>query len=506
MLRPTIYAAHSTLLITPANETDVFNPQQDQYGEAQRRVATESAVVKSSAVAALVTQTLGSAPPVTVTGASDADIITITARDTDRKRAMDIANAYANAYVGAKRTDGIDNLLAASKQVRDRVNDLQQQINALDQKVQDATPADQLAVSQSVSQRRSALLSEQAGFNETSDQLQVRIALASGGASVVGPAVMPTSPVEPRPMRTGALALFLGLILGICGAFLRENLDDRIRNKEDLERASNDLPVLGLITTYANADAVPVTLSQPSSSTAEAYRTLRTAVQFLGLDRRLRTLQVTSPNPGEGKTTTIANLGVALSCAGVRVCIVDCDLRRPRLAATFGLDSSVGFTSVLLGRTTLDDALRASEELGPFLRVLPAGPIPPNPSELLASTRMQTVVEALAERYDLVLIDGPPILPVSDALVISRMADAVLIVATAGSTHRRKMQRALEMMANVAAPVVGTVLNRSKESVNDHDAYGEYAAYSASFDIGDTTATSNRGRRRLRRAKVDANR
>jgi polysaccharide biosynthesis transport protein len=511
--RSPIYAAHATLLITPTNETDVFNPQQDQYGAAQRRVATESAVVKSSAVAALVTKQLGEAPPVSVTGASDADIITITARDSDPKRAMSVANTYANAYVDAKRTQGIDDLLAASKQVRDQVNDLQQQIDALDKQVQSAPAAERDAVSQSVSQRRTALLSEQSGFGQTSDQLQVRIALASGGASVVGPAVAPTTPVEPRPVRTGALALFVGLLLGICGAFVRENLDDRLRNKEELERASDGLPVLGVVTSYESTDELPVTLTQPSSSCAESYRTLRTAVQFLGLDRRLRTLQVTSPNLGEGKTTTIANLGVALACAGVNVCIVDCDLRRPRLAALFGVDSTVGFASVLLGQSTLDTALQASEALGPYLRILPAGPIPPNPSELLASARMQAVVEALAERYDLVLIDSPPTLPVSDALVVSRMADAVLMVASVGSTTRRNMQSALELMRNVSAPVIGTVLNRAKESVRDDYGYGYgygygYSAQPKALDLAadgkQKKQKTSRERRRRRRDKVSA--
>ena len=200
----------------------------------------------------------------------------------------------------------------------------------------------------------------------------------------MGPAVVPTTPVEPRPIRTGTFALFLGLLMGIGGAFVRETLDDRIRNKEELERASDALPFLGVIT-RTSAATLPITLTEPSSTSAEEYRTLRTAIQFLGLDRRLRILQVTSPNLGEGKTTTIANLGVALACAGVNVCIIDCDLRRPRLAAVFGMDSTVGFASVLLGHTTLDNALQASEALGPFLRILPAGPIPPNPSEFLAS-------------------------------------------------------------------------------------------------------------------------
>jgi capsular exopolysaccharide synthesis family protein len=192
----------------------------------------------------------------------------------------------------------------------------------------------------------------------------------------------------------------------------------------------------------------------------------------------------------------------------VNVCIVDCDLRRPRLASLFGLSPTVGFASVLLGQATLDDALQASEALGPFLRILPAGPIPPNPSELLASARMQSVVEALAERYDVVLIDSPPTLPVSDALVVSRLADAVLIVASVGSTHRREMHRTLELMGNVAAPVIGTVLNKAKESTREDYGYGRYAADAATVTRrGKAKKAKRQPRRRTRRReKVAATR
>jgi capsular exopolysaccharide synthesis family protein len=491
-LQRPVYAAHATLLIKPTYQNDVFNPQQDQYGAAPRRVATEANVVKSGPVSALVEKRVGANGGVSVSASADADIITITARSYDPSRAAELANAYAAAYVDIKRRQGIEDLLAASTQVRSRVDELQQQIDALDQQVQRAAPEARDAVSQSVSQRRSSLLSQQTGFRETLDQLQVRIALASGGASVVGPAAEPTEPVEPRPVRAGLLALVLGLLAGVAGAFLRDNLDDRVRGKDDLERASGGLPVLGLIPEFHRDDPVPITIAEPTALASEAYRTLRTSVQFLGLDRRMRVLLVTSPNAAEGKTTTIVNLGIALACAGVRVCLVDCDLRRPRLAATFGISPSVGFTSVLLGNTSLDRALQMSDDLGPFLKILPSGPIPPNPSELLSSTRVQTLVEALVERFDLVLVDTPPTLPVSDALVASRLSDAVLMVTTAGTTTRKGLHRALELMSNVAAPVVGTVLNRTDQG--DRDEYG-YGAEEYSSDLAPAEPPRRKARR-----------
>jgi capsular exopolysaccharide synthesis family protein len=157
----------------------------------------------------------------------------------------------------------------------------------------------------------------------------------------------------------------------------------------------------------------------------------------------------------------------------VRVCLVDCDLRRPRLANAFGLTPSVGFTSVLLGTATLDDAMLVSETWGALISLLPSGPIPPNPSELLSSPRVQKLFDELTERCDLVIIDTPPTLPVSDALAASRLADAVLMVTTANTSTRKGVQRALELMRNVGAPVAGTVLNKADEG--DKDEYG-YAA------------------------------
>jgi succinoglycan biosynthesis transport protein ExoP len=472
VLQPRVYQASTTLVIESNSANDPFQQTQDPYGAAQRRVATEAKVVQSDPVKELVHRKLGTAPAISVTAATDADVITINARNGSARRAADVANAYASAYVDVKRQQGVQGLQAASNQVRGRVDDMQRQIDALDRQVDSAPPAQRANAALSVSQQRSSLLNQQSTFRSTLNELQVRMALASGDARIVAPANVPTAAVEPRPIRTTGLGLVLGLVVGLGLAFALENLDDRIRSKSDLERASSGQPVLGMIPSH-EAEVLPVSLTRPASEAAEAYRTLRTSVQFMGLDRKLEILQVTSPNPGEGKTTTVANLGLTLAYAGVRVCLVDCDLRRPRLANAFGLTPSVGFTSVLLGTATLDDAMLVSETWGALISLLPSGPIPPNPSELLSSPRVQKLFDELTERCDLVIIDTPPTLPVSDALAASRLADAVLMVTTANTSTRKGVQRALELMRNVGAPVAGTVLNKADEG--DKDEYG-YAA------------------------------
>jgi capsular exopolysaccharide synthesis family protein len=230
--------------------------------------------------------------------------------------------------------------------------------------------------------------------------------------------------------------------------------------------------VLGLIPEVAgwkNED-VPqlITRSAPNSSTAEAYRSLRTSIQFVGIDRPLRIVQVTSPNAQEGKTTTLSNLAVVLAQAGQRVVMVCCDLRRPRLHHFFDKDNAVGFTSVLLGQSSLADAVQPAIPGQDHLWLLASGPPPPNPSELLASPLSGEILRTLASEFDLVLVDCPPVLPVTDAAVLAAHVDATVLVSIAGITTGKQLERAIEVLGQVNAGLIGTVLN----GVADRTAYG----------------------------------
>jgi capsular exopolysaccharide synthesis family protein len=193
-------------------------------------------------------------------------------------------------------------------------------------------------------------------------------------------------------------------------------------------------------------------------------------VQFLGFDRPLRTIQITSPGPGEGKTTTAANLAAVLAETGRRVLLVDMDLRRPRLHEQFGIKNGLGLTSVLIGEAPLS---RAAVRISDSLFVLPSGPIPPNPSELVGSARAAELIRLTGQEFDLVVIDSPPLLPVTDPLVIARSVDAVVLVAAAGVTTRKQLHRAAELLAQVNAPVEGIALNRA----GDHQEYSYSYGY-----------------------------
>jgi non-specific protein-tyrosine kinase len=223
---------------------------------------------------------------------------------------------------------------------------------------------------------------------------------------------------------------------------------------------------------------------------SEAYRALRTSVQFVALRQPLQTLLMTSPKSSEGKTTTISNLSVTLARSGKNVVVVDCDLRRPRLHEFFDVSNEVGFTSVLLGDEPLLSALqRVDIGAGGTLSVLPSGPLPPNPSELLGTNRVAELLTSLQATADIVLIDSPPLLPVTDALVLSRRVDGVLLVTTAGVTTRRDLARSVGLLHHAEAPIIGIALNAVSADADYGGDYG-YSYYHSD------APTTRRGRRR----------
>ncbi|MBA2448719.1 MAG: CpsD/CapB family tyrosine-protein kinase [Chloroflexi bacterium] len=209
-----------------------------------------------------------------------------------------------------------------------------------------------------------------------------------------------------------------------------------------------------------------VAASSPRSQAAEAYRTLRTNIQFSSLDRDIRTLLVTSPDANEGKTTILANLAIMFTESGRRVIVVDCDLRRPRLHALFELRESPGMTTMVLDENA-EAPLQAT--MIPHLWVLASGPLPPNPSELLASERMVRIIARLADQADMVLFDSPPVGVVSDAAVLATRVDGVLLVVDAGRTRRDLARQAKEQLDRVGARLLGTVLNNVKPERRAYD-------------------------------------
>ncbi|MFT2710309.1 polysaccharide biosynthesis tyrosine autokinase [Clavibacter sp. Sh2126] len=283
---------------------------------------------------------------------------------------------------------------------------------------------------------------------------------------------IPAAPVSPRVPLNLALGALVGLALGIAVSVLRSTLDTRIRGERDL-RLVTHAPVLGGIAFDPKAKERPLIVqSDPRSPRAESFRSLRTNLQFLDFGGRARSFVITSAVESEDKSTTTANLAIALSDAGARVAVIDADLRRPKLASYLGLEGAVGLTDVLIGRATLADVLQPWGNRNMF--VLPAGQIPPNPSELLGSRTMVTLLKELEAEFDTVLIDAPPLLPVTDSAVLSKSAGGAILVVSSGRAHRGQVHAAIESLNSVGAEVLGVVLTMLPTKGPDAYGYGQY--------------------------------
>ncbi len=315
-----------------------------------------------------------------------------------------------------------------------------------------------------------------------------------GGAEVISEAGVPSTPFSPNLQRSLISAGALAFMLALAAAFVVDHLDDRIRSSAEAQTISGR-PVLTRIPENRRfmGRSTPAALRHPGSIPAEAFRVLRTSLLFAAVDRPLKIIQVTSASARDGKSTTSANLAVTLARAGKRVVLVDLDLRRPSQHELFGMAAEPGFTSVLLREAKLSEVLFPIQNDLP-LSLVPAGALPATPSELLGSDRTEELINALAERYDYVVLDSPPVVPVTDPLVIARMADAVVLVVSMGDTRRRDLEEAMERLGQVNADVLGLVVNRIAESNR----------YGYDYDSVAASRAQRAPRRRGRRAKIAA--
>lgn len=293
--------------------------------------------------------------------------------------------------------------------------------------------------------------------------------------STVTPASAPSSPSGPNTRLYLAVGFVIGLGLGAGLSVVRHSVDNRIRGESDLRRVSQ-ASLLGSIAIDVDASKNPlITEVSPQSPRAESFRQLRTNLHFANVSRGSKTIMVTSSLPGEGKTTTAMNLAISLSHSGQTVALVDADLRRPMVAENLGLEGNAGLTTALLGHADVNDLLQpwGSEQL----YVLASGRIPPNPSELVGSDAMQSLVARLEEAFDTVIIDAPPLLPVTDAAVLAQHVGGVVMVVGAQSVRTTELEKALGALGLVNADLLGFVLNRVVAKGGDAYTY-QYSSYS----------------------------
>ena len=453
------YSATAQLLVQSAANVNL-STDSSQSLITTADVQTELQLVTSAQVQHAVAQKLGSAPGVSAAQVGQTNVIAVTAVSSQPADAALIANSYARAFVAWSTATASANLSAAEDQLDAQVKAISKEIGQLPDK--DAAQA-------------AALSNQQAVLKGQLAQLEVAGATASTGLELVTPAIAPGSPSSPKPAEDALLGVIAGLAIGIAAAFLRDTLDDTLNSGDAVERVI-DAPVLATVPMVSSwrkkTRPVVIAVSEPTSQPAEAYRSLRTSLQFARQDRALRTILVTSPSAGDGKTATVVNLGAVFAQAGAKVVLVSCDLRRPGLSQFFAPSGQAELASVLAGDATLDQAVTAVPDVQGLWTLGTRG-IAGNPTELLSSQRMRSLLAELAQGFDIVLIDSPPVLPVADAMILSGYADGVVLVVATGQTRRAELRRTREKLSQAGAAVVGAVLNKASEQ----DEYGYYGGY-----------------------------
>lgn len=429
-------------------------------------------------------------------------IVELSLVSTDPVAAATLVNTYAETYVAMRETEDRERLLRTKQRIQGllvetdaEIDEAMQPIKDLEAKLAEGSVDPAVLIAQVQSERErlrptlEPLQAQASQYRNTLGDLNLGVELSSGGgAEVLSPAWVPDTPVNPNVPVNLAVGLVFGLFLGAISAFVRDYFDDSIKTKEMVDRVTG-VSTLGLIPKVDGRTEL-ITVTHPSAPAAEAFRLLRTSVKFLGINRQVRVVQVTSPSPGEGKTMVAANLAVAFAQAGDRVVLVGGDMRRPRMEEVIGVPLVPGLTGVLIGDVTLPQAIQSVAAV-PNLSVLPAGHPPPNPSELLSGERARRLIDVLGQTYDVVVIDCPPVLPVTDSLVLARMADTTLLVISANKTSKRSLTRAVELLRQVDAPMAGTVLN----SLSADETFGGEAYRYESASDGRSGSGRHSGRR-----------
>ncbi len=403
---------------------------------------------------------------VSATPDPQAPLIEIAVVDTDPQRAAVFANEIGRQLIQSSPS-GTDEKKTAERAFTSQQMDTlqakikkgQDDIRKLDEEIATATSRKQI---EDARNRQSALDSQITTWTDTFAKLQTNLATDNPNSlSVLEPATVPSVTVGPKMAQNVALASIVGLVLAVLAILVMELLDDTIKTTDDARRILN-LPVLGSVAKFGGGGYSErlISASPEYAKVAEAYRVLRTNLQFSTVKHPLDVLMVTSSKPKEGKSTTAANLATIVAQSGKRVILVDADLRRPVQHVIFELDNERGLSTAFIEENiSLDKLLKPVT--ADSLSVLPSGPTPHNPSELLDSPRMLEILEDLKRRADLVIIDSPPMLSVADATIMATRVDGVLLVVDSGYTRRSIAKRSKELLQNIGAHVVGMVVNRA---------------------------------------------
>lgn len=418
---------------------------------------------------------------VTVTPVRDTQLIAVTVETTEAQLSADIANTMATVFSNQIREIQSERFAQSKATLEGQLAETEKQIAIYQTQAGEAVTAEEKErLDSKVTQYREIY----SGLLQSYESVRLSEAQTVSSVVQVETAKPALKPIRPKALQNTLLAAVVGFLLAAGVIVARDALDDTIKTPEDILRKFK-LPILGVINHQQNGEVeAPITLKEPRSPTAEAYRTLRTNISYASVDQPLRTLLITSSEPGEGKTTTLSNLAVAFAQDGKQVIVADCDMRHPRTHISFRLNNRKGMSTLFAQSSyVLDGSCQPSGVEN--LSVVTTGSLPPNPSELLGSKKMESILSAMEQNADVVLVDTPPALAVTDAAVLAPKVDGVLLVVRPGKTRARALSQTLEQMRQVGANVVGVVIN---DVVTHGSAYSyrykyyrNYAAYQSYY-------------------------
>ena len=506
---PRTYSSRTTLMVGQAQQNP--NPTQSDFYTAQALAQSYIDLARREPVLQAALDTLGLdwdwvvlQNMVTTRIVPGTQLIELAVLDTDAKRAQTLAAEIAHQLIQQSPAGTDPDREAQREFILTQIDDLkaniqksQIEIHQLDDVIAKANGARQI---QDARSRQSALQAQVSTWQTTYNQLLTNLQRGTTNfLSIVEPAQLPSASVGSSAFSNVLLAAVIGASLAIAAAFVLSYLDDSIHSADEV-REVMDLPTLGTVPRTSGDDSQgKLIANQPRSPVAESYRVLRTNLQFSTVDHQLCSIMVSSAAPGEGKSLTSANLAIIMAQAGKRVILIDADLRRPSQHRIFGLTNVQGLSTVLLeGGEQVSTVLHK----GPVesLQILPSGPLPPNPTELLGSRRMHELITMLCEQYDVVILDSPPVVAVADASVLAAYVDGTLLVVDAGRTRRGQAQRCRAALRAVGANVLGAILNRYVGHKESYYYYTEDGAPQREVVLDRLTAPFRRRGQRSKRS------
>ncbi len=489
--QPSVYQAKTLVMVNGASGSS-YDSYMSIYSGTQL-ATTYAQTMTTQPILSEVENRLGipvSSANIAVRQIENTQLITISVEDTDYNNAAAIANTLVTIFAEQVFTDQTSRYADLKAGLEKELNSLDELINSVNVKLAalEAKTSGISEASQADYLKRTELEATLAQYQQSraylfSNYQSIKLSEAQSTSSIIqkDPAVPDPRPIRPQPMRSAFLAGLIGLALAAVGIFLIAFLQDEIRDPDEITRKWG-LPVLGVILNYGSHQENIITISQPRSPISESFRSLRTNIQFSGVEKKLHTLLVTSASPSDGKTSVAANVAAVFAQGDCNVIVMDCDLRKPRIHKAFQVSNRIGLSDFFIrSDDRLDGVYKKTENN--HIGVITSGSLPPNPSELLGSTRMNEVLRIVEKECDLLIMDTPPLLAVTDALVLANRVDGVILVMDPKKTKRAAIKHAIDQIRRVNANLLGIVLN-NVNSKNTHTYYTKNYYYDRQHGYG----------------------